>query len=354
MDAYHGTTQERARRIFDQGFLPLPPSRRVWFAESRGYAMGRAKTQARRAKDVPVVLACGLDLAEIRRQMGKRGVVHRKGIIAIDGPVTVDLLHWISFADLATVPKEVAAWANNLLGLEAEEAIRASHPGVARLSRWINAHLEEEGAKLLSSELMERAKRWLPEYFAHAKLGVRSLRANRRIGATEYEIDSRTSGPDLRETQALDWLDSPQSDQRVQGLSLLAEIGDPDLSDWCAMFVEDEAVSVRLAALRTMLQCHDANLAVIEPFVASKDRRIRAAAISALAERGGVDAPSWIKRGLSDPEVHVRVATVPFLSQLDPRQHRSLVEFATHDPNPDIAARARKILVPKRGRPRST
>jgi len=103
-----------------------------------------------------------------------------------------------------------------------------------------------------------------------------------------------------------------------------------------------------------MLQCHDANLAVIEPFVASKDRRIRAAAISALAERGGVDAPSWIKRGLSDPEVHVRVATVPFLSQLDPRQHRSLVEFATHDPNPDIAARARKILVPKRGRPRST
>ena len=177
--------------------------------------------------------------------------------------------------------------------------------------------------------------------------GVRSLRAHRRTGSTEYEVDARPSGPDPREAQALDWLDSHQSEPRVQGLSLLAEIDDPDLPDWCAMFVEDEAASVR-AALRTLLACDDADLGVIEPFVASEDHRLRAAAISALAERAGADAPRWVKRGLSDPEACVRVTTVPFLSQLDPRQHRSLLEFATHDPNRDLAARARKLLAAKR------
>ena len=351
MDAYHGTTQQRARRIFDQGLLPLPPSRRVWFAESRAYAMGRAKTQARRTKGVPVVLACGLDLHEIRRQLGGKGVVYKEGIIAIDGPVPVELLHSICLADLATVPSEIAAWASYLLALEPEESIRPSHPGVIRLSRWINAHIaSEDKPKLLCSELIEKAKRWLPEYFRQAELGVRSLRAHRRVGLIEYEVDARHFEVDPREGQALEWLDHPRPDQRVRGLSLLAEIGDPDLFDWCAMFAEDEAVTVRIAALRTMLQCDDANPGVIEPLAASEDPRVRAAAISVLATHGGADAPRWIKRGLSDPEACVRVEAVRFLGQLDPRQHRSLLEFATHDPNRDIAARARKLLLAKRNR----
>ena len=57
---YHGTTQNRARRICREGFLPKKPSRRVWFAESYGYALGRARTQAKRAKDHPAVLTCEL------------------------------------------------------------------------------------------------------------------------------------------------------------------------------------------------------------------------------------------------------------------------------------------------------
>ena len=66
MIVYHGTTSRRAHRICREGFLPKKPSRRVWFAESRRYALGRAKTQARRTRDSAVVLACEIDVDQIR------------------------------------------------------------------------------------------------------------------------------------------------------------------------------------------------------------------------------------------------------------------------------------------------
>lgn len=44
MIVYHGTTSRRAQRICAEGFLPKKPSRCVWFAENRRYALGRAKT----------------------------------------------------------------------------------------------------------------------------------------------------------------------------------------------------------------------------------------------------------------------------------------------------------------------
>jgi HEAT repeat protein len=87
---------------------------------------------------------------------------------------------------------------------------------------------------------------------------------------------------------------------------------------------------------------------VIEPSVASQDRRVRAAAIAALAKHAGADAPRWIERGLGDPEPCVRTEAVRFLGRLDPRHHRAVFELARHDPNPDIAARARKLLLRKR------
>jgi hypothetical protein len=351
MIAYHGTTQSRARRIFDQGLLPKPPSRRVWFAESRRYAMGRAKTQARRSNDVPVVLACDLDLDEIRRERSVKGVVRRSGVIAVDGPVPPEMLRCSAFADMATMPDEVAAWVNDLLGLEPRESVRPDHPGLIRLSRWINARAASGGEpKLLCSELLEKAKRWLPEYFTGADLAPGRLREHRRVGLIDYEIDAPAIEPDPRESEALDCLDDPRADQRVRGLSLLAKIPDPDLFDWCAMCLDDEAVTVRLAALRTMLACEDGAPEAIEPLAASEDRRVRAAAIAALARHAGPDSPRWIERGLKDPEACVRVEAARFLSRLDPRRHRSIADLARHDPNPNVARSARKLMRYHHGR----
>ena len=134
MGAYHGTTRTRARKIFGQGFLPKPPSHRVWFAENRRIAMGRAKRQARRTDDVPMVLACDLDLDKLRGQLGAKRVFHRKEIISVRGPVPVGMLR-SDVADLGTVPQEVAAWVNSLLGLEPRESVRPDHPDLVRRVR---------------------------------------------------------------------------------------------------------------------------------------------------------------------------------------------------------------------------
>ena len=92
MIAYHGTTNLRAERICQEGFLPRKPSKRVWFAEGRGYAERRARQQARRAHARPVVLTCELDLQVLRRRLGPKKVRHKSGILAIDGPVPVSMI----------------------------------------------------------------------------------------------------------------------------------------------------------------------------------------------------------------------------------------------------------------------
>jgi len=354
MIAYHGTTQTRARTILAEGLLPKPPSRRVWFAESRGYAMGRARTQASRTGDVPVVLACNLDLAKLRRQLSVKRVIFRKGIIAVDGPVPVEMFGPPTFADMATVPGEVAAWINDLLGLEGNDSVRTGHPGIVRLSRWINTRLASRpGAKLLASELLDKAKVWLPEHFVGATIDPEDLRAHRRVGLTDYEVDDHVA-PDPREDEALECLDAPLAAERARGLSLLADVGAPDLFDWCAMFLDDEAVTVRIAALRTMLKCEEGTPAVIKLLAADENRRVRAAAIAALVRLAPDDAPRWIERGLRDPEICVRTEAVRFLKHLDPRRHRSVYDLAKHDPSPEVARRARRLAAGgRRGRPKT-
>ena len=276
--AYHGTTRARARGIFDQGFLPKPPLRRVWFAEDRAYAMGRAKTQARRANDTPIVFACDLNLGELRRQLGRKNVVYKRGIIAIDGPLPASALREFPFADMATVPREVAAWVNDLFDLEPDEGVKPEHPGLVRLSRWINSCLASDPeSKLLCSELLERARRWLPEYFVQADLDEPALRAHRRVGLIDYEVDTRVLEPDPREDEAFGLMDAPDPAERVRGIKLLAAIHEPDLFDWCAMYLDDEAADVQAAALHTMSGCPDGAPEVVEPFAASENRHVRAA-----------------------------------------------------------------------------
>ena len=110
-----------------EGFLPKKPSRRVWFAEQRNYAMGRARTQARRAKDRPAVLTCELNLGRLRAQFGKKKVFHRNGVIAIDGKLLS------SFATVTRIKRDNGA---GLTGYQRPEVV--SHIGE------IKAYLESE------------------------------------------------------------------------------------------------------------------------------------------------------------------------------------------------------------------
>ena len=111
MLVYHGTSSRRAEKICEAGFEPRRPSKRVWFAEAKSYALGRAKTQARRTRDTPVVLACEIDLAAFRSRLGKRRVQYNHGIIAIHGKVPVDVLRsWPKVVHTPDSPLSLSKW----------------------------------------------------------------------------------------------------------------------------------------------------------------------------------------------------------------------------------------------------
>ena len=348
MIVYHGTTVQRARLICHEGLLPKPPSRRVWFAEDRKYAFERARTWARRTNDRAIVLTADVDLPALTKQLGPGRVKYKNHIVAIDGPVPASVLRWHPEVDLSATPAEVAEWLNGILRLDPYRGVDKRHPGVRRLAQWIDSQVGAgHGGELRSSEILEMARRWLPELFIGVAVSPQSLRAHPLVGTVHIEVDTHKRKPDPRQEEALELLDDPRAERRAKGLELLATIPDPDLVDWCAMVLDDESVTVRVAALRTMLRCDDAPAGVAEPLAASENRRDRAAAIAVLARHGGDEAPRWFERGLKDPSPCVRVAVAHVLDRLDPAQHRPIFELALSDPNPDVARIARRLTAGK-------
>jgi len=81
----------------------------------------------------------------------------------------------------------------------------------------------------------------------------------------------------------------------------------------------------------------------------AREKRIRAAAIAALAKHAQTDADAgaWFERGLKDPEPSVRLEVTRVLGRLDPQRHRRIFELALYDPNPQIARQATKLTAGK-------
>jgi hypothetical protein len=345
MIVYHGTTSRRARRICAEGFLPKKPSRRVWFAQSKGYALGRARTQARRTRDAAVVLRCDLDLDEMRKRIGAKKVFRRGGVIAIDAHVPASALDsYPGWVEQPTTPDELARWVNDVLQLRPHKGVGSRHPGIDRLSRWVvNRMTSRPDSTIRPRELLGMARQWLSELFADVEIDPETLHTRRRVSTIQVRVEAPEERADPREDEALDCLASEKPARRVRGLGLLADIGDPDLFDWCAMFLEDDSPEVTAEALHTMLSCEEGDPEVIAPFAESEDKRVRAAATAALAKHGGAEAPQWLERGLKDPETCVRFAVSAVLPEVDPMEHREIFELALYDPNPEIRRRARTL-----------
>ncbi|MHC5053692.1 MAG: HEAT repeat domain-containing protein [Planctomycetota bacterium] len=349
MIVYHGTTARRARRICAEGFLPKKPSRRVWFAEGHGYALRRAKTQARRSHDKPVVLTCDVNLPRLRERLGPKRVFRRNGVVAINAKVGCSVLRsYPSVADQPASPEELAAWVNRVLGVKSYKGVGRRHDGIKRLSRWVvNRMGSEPRGRISPGELLEMARRWLPEFFEDVRVDPESLRAYPKVHTIEVVVDSPDGWVLEREDEALELLVDPSPKRRAKGLRALAKLADPDLFEWCVMCLEDEALEVRVAALETALGCADVDAGTIEPLAEAEDARVRAAALAALAKHGRGAAPRWFRRGLEDPEPRVRLAVAKLLAELDPKQHRTVFELALYDPNPDVARRAKALAAGK-------
>lgn len=343
MLVYHGTTSKRAEKICENGFEPRRPSKRVWFAEAKSYADGRARTQARRTRDSPVILACEVDLASFRTRLGKRRVHHAHGVIAIDGKVSVAVVRsWPKVINTPSSPEELAKWVNRLLRLKRHQGVHPGHDGILRLSRWvINRAMDRR--HIDQHELLARARQWLTEYFETADVDLDRGMLRGRAQTIDVTTAPSTPMAEDRSVEAISLLEASAARTRIRGLNQLARMEDEDAADWCAMMLGDPDLEVREAALKWLMKLEDANTEAIRPFAAHHDKRLRGAAIAAMARHDRDGQLTWFRIGLTDPEIHIRQNIANLLSLLDPREHCEIFDIARYDPNPRIQETAERI-----------
>ncbi|MCZ6635491.1 MAG: hypothetical protein O7G87_18985, partial [bacterium] len=263
MVVYHGTHTRNARRIQIEGFVPR--AKRVWFTKDVNYARRRAKTKAGRSNGRPVVLTCKLNLPALRKELGSRRVVQQGHVVVISGhisasviirnpvqPIHQELANWIN--------QELANWINTVLGVKPYKGVSPKHAGIARLAGWIQHRTEANPTGTINQkELLQLAQQWLPEYFRNVRIDFDELRAFPKPISPEAISDFTEPDPtpDTREEEALDLLLSDKPEQRIRGMTLLSKYHPPDLFDWCAMFLNDNDLEMRVLTLETMVQCDD-------------------------------------------------------------------------------------------------
>ena len=345
MIVYHGTHNKSAYNISINGFLPKPPSRRVWFTESQGYAKRRAKTKAGRANARPIVLKCNLNLGALRKQLGSRRVVTQGTIVIINGPVPPTVILHDHTQYLPLTHEELAHWVNTILNVKSYKGVSPKNPGLERLAQWIKRRQDANPTgKISEEELLSLAQQWLPEFFENRQVDFERLKAIPRAASEEPPLDDAMQEIITREDEALDRLLSNKADQRVRGLKQLANIIPPDLFEWCALFMEDDDVNVRVASLESMLSCEDVDIEMVYDLTENSDKRLRGAAVSVMAKHDQDNAPDWFRYGLTDPDTHVRIQTARQLEWLDPPQHPEIFDLARFDPNPKIVECAQKLI----------
>ena len=338
MNFYHGTTLRSAIRIAEVGFLPRKGV--VWFTTSRNRAQRRAKQKARKTASSPFVFVCEIDIQELYNRLGKNCVMHSKGFLAIRGRVSPTVI--LNSSELIT------KWINQKLQGEPYENISPHHPGIDRLSRWVENHMDSgTGSTIRPKELSQKLQQWLPDFFRGVEVAPEDLRFDRSPELVGLETKPLLEPVDSREENALDALAAVKPQRRIRGLKLLAQLEHEDLYEWCTLLLSDESTEVRIAALQTIVHCDDADPEVIQPLAESQNKRIRAAAIAALAKHSTEDAPRWFERGLKDREACVRLATASLLSTLDAIEHQEIFELALYDPNPAIKHLAEKLTTGK-------
>ena len=346
MKFYHGTTLRSAIKIAEMGFLPRKGA--VWFTTSKQYAQGRAKQKARRTGSSPFVLTCEINVPELYNRLGKSLVMRGGGVLAIRGRVPPTVIRSHFTLELLNSPEQIAKWVNQRLGRKSYEGISPRHPGIDRLARWVeNRTNSGTGSTIRPDELSKKLRQWLPDFFQGVKITPDDLRFDCFPEPAEFETEPPSELIDSREENALDDLAAAKPQRRIRGLKRLARLGNEDLYDWCTLLFSDESLDVRIVALQTIAHCDEGDPEVILPFAESQNKRVRAAAIAALAKHSVEDAHRWFERGLKDREACVRLETAAVLPTLDVTDHREIFELALYDPNPEIKRLAEKLTMRK-------
>ena len=270
------------------------------------------------------------------------------GVLAIRGRVPPTVIRSHFTLELLNSPEHIAKWVNQRLGRKSYEGISPRHPGIDRLARWVdNRTSSGTGSTIRPDELSQKLQQWLPDFFQGVEITPEDLRFDCFPEPAEFETEPLPEPVNSREENALNDLAAAKPQRRIRGLKRLARLGNEDLYDWCTLLLADESLDVRIAALQMIAHCDDGDPEVILPFAESQDKRIRAAAIAALAKHSIKDTPRWFERGLKDREVCVRLETAALLPTLDVTQHRGIFELTLYDPNPEIKHLAEKLTTRK-------
>ena len=334
MNFYHGTTLRSAISIAEMGFLPKKGA--VWFTTGKNRAQRRARQKARKTASPPFVFDCEIDVQELYNRLGKNLVMRSKGFLAVRKRIPPTVI--LNSSEL------IASWISQILQGESYQSISPHHPGIDRLSRWVENRMNAgTDSAIRPKEFSQRLQQWLPNFFRGVEISPEDLRFDYSPELVEFEAEPSLEPDDSREENALDALADAKPKRRIRGLELLAQLEHEDLYDWCTLLISDESVEVRIAALQTIVHCDDGDPEVLLPLAESQNKRIRAAAIAALAKHSTEDAPRWFERGLKDREPCVRLETASLLPTLDAIEHQEIFELALYDPNPAIKHLAEKL-----------
>ena len=124
---------------------------------------------------------------------------------------------------------------------------------------------------------------------------------------THKKKPRQSSKVDAQHAKAIADISEENPKRRMRGLQSLEKVGAEELFDWCVLHLEDESVDVVCNALRIMCRCDEGYIAPILQYAESKDKRIRAGALAALAKHALDDTERWFERGLKDPAACVRM-----------------------------------------------
>ena len=354
MEFYHGTTLSNARGIIENGFRPRGGT--VWFTTQWNYAKNRAEQKARRKHDRPIVMKTELDIEALRTSIGNGKIRAQGGIAAINERLSIQLLQ-SNFFELLACPIALAKWVNHQLGLYSHNGVSRNHWGVVRLAHWMNNRMKSGTGNCIDlHEFFERGRQWLPVFFdkipfSPERLPIQHLQNDTievRVRLETQENPLQPSKVDTSYEKAIADISDETPKRRMRGLRALEKVGAEELFDWCVLHLEDESVDVVCNALRIMCRCDEGYVAPILPHAESKNRRIRAGALAALAKHDLDDPERWFERGLKDPATCVRMEVARLLPTLDRIACQELFDIARHDPNPVVKRFAKKRIVVSR------
>ena len=178
---WHGTTEDRARAIMEQGFRKR---KGIYFAPNLGIALSIATTRAQGRDEIPVVISCRIDSERYLPGKSKSPIISSSGFISNSGfqivfhcPIGREVICNVSIMDKgqffkrprkkrgtpisidvdvskASGKRDVLSWLNCYLSLGGEEAISEDHPAVEAALKWVEAQYAQGREEPISDEEM--------------------------------------------------------------------------------------------------------------------------------------------------------------------------------------------------------